>query len=429
VRPGSPIAFIKRRRLKAKGSIRNTLWGEQNSIKLSTPDLRYSRLDLRTCAEAEVRRFDDTASEFSWASAPDDLWVYPPDSHGRVQPVAGGPMIDISAELGAQPDWPPQNPEPPRDAVVGMSWRSTGLHVWDLERRALAQVPVPPGLEVRGIVMPQRGDRTLLAIARAKGEEVSHRLQVIAVAAPSPRGPASTARAVPVSLAGRAGPPRLRSLTGGNRLALVAKDTAGMAGTGTSELIVVDLTGGPAGYRIDLGYDPWAWTRSGRPWLVRATDPMAPTPNTAHCRSTATVLDLETGRSRPVPTAGCTTDVQMVEGAPFALLYGRYQAAASAAGPSGISRLLLDLERGTLTSLQDLTTTFQIVGQTAYFADTTHIMAIDLGAPARPRIAVTGLHGIRSMAVEPSSRRIAIVDGDQDILVFDIDKGQLARCH
>jgi hypothetical protein len=33
------------------------------------------------------------------------------------------------------------------------------------------------------------------------------------------------------------------------------------------------------------------------------------------------------------------------------------------------------------------------------------------------------------MAVEPSSRRIAIVDGDQDILVFDIDTGQLARCH
>src|SRR4029077_5666861 len=140
----------------------NTFWGEKNTIKLSTPELRYSRLDLRTCAETKVRRFADMVREFSWAEAPDDLWVYPPDPHNRVQPVAGGPMLDVGAEMSAQPDWPPQNPERPRDAVVWMGWRSTGLHVWDLERRALADVPVPPGLEVQSIVMPQRGDRTLL---------------------------------------------------------------------------------------------------------------------------------------------------------------------------------------------------------------------------------------------------------------------------
>jgi hypothetical protein len=125
-------------------------------------------------------------------------------------------------------------------------------------------------------------------------------------------------------------------------------------------------------------------------------------------------------------------DIQMVEGAPFALLYVQYQAATFDIDPPGISRLLLDLERGTLTRLPERTNNLQIMGGTAYFTEPTRVLAIDLGAPpgapTRPRVAVTGLQGIRSMVVEPSSRRIAIFDGDKDILVFDVDKGRLARC-
>ena len=113
----------------------------------------------------------------------------------------------------------------------------------------------------------------------------------------------------------------------------------------------------------------------------------------------------------------------------MALLYGRYPAEASGGGPPSVKRLLLDLERGALTPLPDLTSNLQIMDHTAYFNDRTRILAIDLGAPARQRVALNGLQGIRSMAVEPSSRRIAIVDGDRDILVFDVDKGRVVHCH
>jgi hypothetical protein len=156
LRPGSPIAFVKRRRLDAKGSIRHTLWGERSSVVLDVSDLRYSRLDLRTCAETPVRRFRVLASEFSWGTAPDDLWVLAPPSLREVEPIAGGPRIDVSVELGARPDWPEPNPEVPREADVGMGWRPTGLHVWDLERRAVADVAIPAGIRVQSIVMPQR---------------------------------------------------------------------------------------------------------------------------------------------------------------------------------------------------------------------------------------------------------------------------------
>jgi hypothetical protein len=56
-------------------------------------------------------------------------------------------------------------------------------------------------------------------------------------------------------------------------------------------------------------------------------------------------------------------------------------------------------------------------------------LAIDLNAPTRMRVAVTGLQDVHWLAVEPSSRRIAMVDSSGAILVFDANKGLVTRCH
>ena len=293
--------------------------------------------------------------------------------------------------------------------------------------------------------MPQKGDRTLFAVARPTGDEASRQLEIIAVPAPRPQQPSPTARSVHVALSGESGPPRTRSLAGGARLALVAETSLGGS---ERELIVVDATGVTEGYRMKLGHDPWAWTRTGHAWLVRATNFNPHPPTTTDCRSMATIVDLETGRSRAVPTPGCTRQIQMVDAAPFAILGGEYRVevapddgGGSPAAPDEdvmaivnrayptVDRLLLDLATGTLTSLPEALDHVYIMGDTVYFADMTRILAIDLSSPTHMRVAVTGLQNVRSLAVEPSSRRIAMGDGSGGILVFDANKGLVTRCH
>jgi hypothetical protein len=442
-RPGSPVAFVKRWRLDSKGAREQTFWGEKSTITVDVSDVRYSRIDLRTCVEVPVRRFGDLTSEFAWGAPADGLWIFAPGSPRAVEPVGGGPRIDVSVELGARPDWPLPNPEVPRDADVGAGWRQgTGLHVWDLSRRGVADVPLPPEIKVQSFIMPQRGDRTLLAIARREGEEVSRQLDVVAVAAPVPGAPAPVARTVHVALSVRSGPPRTRSLAGGARLALLTNDPTFVPDE--NELVVVDTTGGSDGYRMKLGFDPWGWTRSGHAWLVRVADPKRQSPSVPSCRSTVTVVDLETGRPRSFSAPGCTNGIEMIDGAPFAVLQGAYPVEPSlGGGPRAgasddvmnvvkrvwptIGRLLLDLERGTLTSLPDAGGTPYVMGGTVYFADTTRVLAIDLAAPTRMRVAVTGLENVQLLALEPSSRRIVM--GDRSgLLIFDVDGGRVTRC-
>jgi len=414
VRPGSPIVFVKHWRLVARGSVTQGWGGPKNTVTMTVPDATYARLDIRTCVETPPRSFVGRPTEFSWGAPPDDLWVYAPDSGGAVEPVGGGLRIDVSVDLQAS-----TKPDAPLDADVGIGWRrATGLHIWDLGRRAVADVPLPPGTNVVTVVAPQRGDRTLLAVARGENPSGSNwPLDVFAVASPDPRAPAPAAHSVRVPLARRAGVSDTRSVGGGTQLALVSGGPNTRDG---SELIVVDTTGGAAGSRVNLDHDPWALTRRGPARLVRATSPTPSPARGASCRSLAAIMDLESGGSRAIELPTCASTIEMVDDAPYAIIH-------LATAYQGTGRLLLDLERATLTSLPDSGGTPHVMGGTVYFASPTRVLAMDLAAPTRMRVAVTGLENLRAVWVEPSSRRLVLLDLNS-VLVFDAGNGRITRC-
>jgi len=394
VRPGDPFLYVERQYV-----------GETTGGAELVRRTKLFRFDASSCRRTDSKTFGGAAEIEAWAAEPGEIWIRLKEEPSHLRTFAGETMQA------------PPRPRPSGEILepFTVSWTANLVHVWDLARRRIVDVPkaFDPG---ETIVIPSGGKGRFVLEMWPASLAQKNRIVVNELGDP-PWTMRTTGR---IEIEGRASDVRL--LDAGGRIAVRAQ-------VGAAEVVsTFALPGGKHLSTFNLpsvpGSPPTLWSPSGRWFAEAANDDHRPFMSCAH---TIRVVDITGATVRDKTFAACVQPARWTQDEGHVVVE-HYQAPA----PTWWSLEVASGNAVEIPNAVNASTPRSVqIGGTAFYVEgpenRAFLMAVGLST-GRVWQVTEALGHIGILAADPVARKLYVSTDMENLSVYDLVTQRLARC-